>query len=286
MTRTRIIPIRFIAPIALITVPLTAGGAAAQVGGLIKNKINQVSAAAQQIKFDNVILEITPDRINKLLAAKQASKPVIDGPNGPSAINTTIIQVEARQTAIAEKEVDAIQTWEQKLRDHRNCLDSALIAIADRARDQLMARAMSDPRFMQLTQALLVAQQKGDTAAVRKLAGQLERLKAPTSADTAAAAKQCGASPAALGPVKQWADLRDQVDTLRAQLTASEDAIRAMEARLSGMETRQIAMMCERIRMYAEQLRNKSKVAGFSASEQQTLTNLSQAVKDLEALCP
>lgn len=285
MTRTRVRIGLLVAAACLIS----GRSAEAQVGGLIKKKVNQATAAvqgAESLKFDNVILEITTDRVNKLLAAKQASKPMADGPNGPSAINTKITQVEARQTAIAEKEVDAIQTWEQRIRDHRNCLDSALIAIADRARDQLMARAMSDPRFMQLTQALLVAQQKGDTAAVRKLAAQLEQLKAPTSADTAAAAKQCGSPPAALGPVKQWADLRDQLDTLRAQLTASEDAIRAMEARLSGMDTRQIAMLCERLKMYFEQLRNKQQFTGFSAAEQQTLANLSQALKDLEALCP
>jgi len=279
--------------LALLTVfaLLGAGGAEAQLGGLIKKKVSQATGQAQQpagepVVFTNVVLEITPDRVNKLVAAKQAAKPLVEGAGGPAAIQAGIDQRDARQTAIYEKEVEAINAWDQKLRDHRNCLDSAFIALADQGRNQLMARAMSDPRFIQLSQALLLAQQKGDTAGVRKLAEQLDRLKQPSSVDTATAVKQCGPPPPPSAVVKEWADLKAQIDSLRTRLAAVEDTIRATEERVSGMNAQQMAMLCERVHIYNRLLKEKKQPKGYTAQELQTLADQAQAIRDLGALCP
>ena len=269
---------------------LTRGQSAeAQLGGIIKKKVNQATATTQsggqQVTFNNVVLEITPARVNQLLAAKQATKQMINAPNGLAAIQTKVAAVNARQTAIYEKEVDAINAWDEKRRAQERCLGEALSALQDQRQSITDPQTMQ--KLMQLAQALAAAQARGDTAEVRRIAAEVEKLKAPTRADTLAAEKQCGQPPAPSPIVQQWLDGQAEVETLTQQLRAAEDAIRAMEARMTGMDDRQIAMLCERLKMYLEQLRNNpQKLTGFTPSEQQTLASLSQTVKDLEALCP
>jgi hypothetical protein len=203
---------------------------------------------------------------------------------------TKVELLDARQAAIYDKQVDGINAWDQKRRDHQNCLDSAFSALRDQGRDQQRSRAMSDPEFMrkmmQLSLAMAAARQKGDTAEVRRIIGALDELKAPTQADSLAAANQCGPEPAPSAIIKEWADLKGQIDTLRRQLAASEDTLRATEMRISGMNARQNGMFCERIKAFIQQIKEKQKHVGFSDKELQTLANLDQAVKDLEALCP
>ncbi len=263
--------------------------AEAQLGGLIKKKADQATITAkgqEQVKFDNVILEITEERVNKLIAAKRAGRQMADVPNGLNAVQAKITPLDERQAAIYEKHVDDINGWDEKRRDQERCIGEALAALQDQRQ-----AAMPDPQTMQklmeLAQALAAAQAKGDTAEVRRLGAEVEKLKSRHSqADSLAAEKQCGASPAPPAIVKEWLDAKAQIEALTNQLHAAESAIRAEEARVSGMDARQNAMLCERVKMYIEQLRNKSRHVGFSDDELKRLANLEQAIKDLEALCP
>jgi hypothetical protein len=284
MTRTRVCGLLF--AFACVT---GSRSAESQVGGLIKKKVDQAAGTEkgqEQVKFDNVILEITEERVNKLLAAKRAGRQLADVPNGLNAIQAKIAPLDERQAAIYEKHVEDINGWDEKRRDWERCLGDALTALQDQ-RQAAMPDAQTMQKLMELAQALAAAQAKGDTAEVRRIAAAVERLKAQgTRADSLAAEKQCGGAPAPAGVVKEWLDLKAQLETLAQQRTVAESAIRAEEARVSGMDARQNAMVCERTKMFIEQLRNKQKHVGFSDDELKRLANLEQAIKDLEALCP
>ncbi len=85
--------------------------------------------------------------------------------------------------------------------------------------------------------------------------------------------------------IKQWYDLKAQLDTLGKLRAAAEDTLRAVEQRMSGMNPRQSAVFCERIKAYIAQLKAK-KQGGLTDDELTTMANQAQAIKDLEALCP
>jgi hypothetical protein len=265
---------------------LAASPAQAQLGNLLKKKLGQATASApagQPVKFDNVILEITPDRITHLIAAKRSAKQYADGPDGPAALEDKANKLDAQQGAIYEKQVDNINDWDAKRRDYENCLDSAFTAL----RDQPSARAPDLQKMMQLGQAMAAAQQRGDTAEARRILGALNKAREPTRADTLAAVKACGPPPAQSAIIRQWYQLKAQLDTLVTLRTAAEDSVRLREQGISGMNGRQSAVFCERIKAFIAQLKDKQrKEYAFTDDEIKAMTNLAQAIKDLEALCP
>ncbi len=275
----------------LALVLLLPGHAEAQLGGLIKKKVSQATAGpmvGEPVKFDNVTLEITPDRINKLIAAKRAAKQFADGPNGPGAYEAKIEALDAQQAAIYQKQVGNINGLEAKQQERERCLDSAFSALRDKANART-PQSLNDPqmqKFMQMSQQMAMAQARGDTAEVRKIIALLERMKQPTRADTLAAQNACGPVPVQSPIIKQWYDLKAQLDSLAKQKAAADDSLRAMEQRLSGMDARQSAVFCERTKAYIAQLKTKQKQGAFTDDELKTMANLAQAIKDLEALCP
>jgi hypothetical protein len=281
----RIIPL--VASVALALL-VSSGKAEAQLGNLLKKKLSQATAgpmAGQPVKFDKVTLEITADRINSLIAGKRAAKQIADGPTGPAALEAKANQLDARQTAIYDKQVDNINKLDEKRRDWENCRDSAFSALHDLARNRV-----PDPQtlqqVMQLGQAMAAAQQRGDTAEARRIIAALDKTKAPTRADTLAAEKACGPLPAQSAIIKEWYDLKAQLDTLVKLRSAAEDSVRVTEQRISGMDARQSAVFCERIKAYIAQLKSKQNQYPFTDDEIKTMANLAQAIKDLEALCP
>jgi hypothetical protein len=279
---------------AVAALVLFALPAHAQLGAL-KKKLDKATGkeepqqAAQPVVFDQVTLEITQERIEKLTAAKRAVRKFLEGPTGPAAYEKQFAALDARQTAIYEKQVDNINAWDEKRQDYERCLDSAFGAIRDRRNSQSMSQPMSDPaamrKAMEWGQALAAAQQKGDTAAVRKLTEQLGGLKAPTRADSAEAAKHC-VYPTQPPLVKEYLGLKGQLDALGNLRQEAESQAGKMEKTMSGMDSRQGAVFCERIKQYVQQLKEKKKHVGFSDDEVKRLASLEQAIKDLEALCP
>lgn len=240
-------------------------------------------AAAQStgepVAFDNVVLELTPQRIAKVVAAKNAAKQLASGPNSPAALRTKLDADDARQAAIYNKHVGDINDWDQKYRDTQECRDSVLSAIADKNQMD------SNPQFLQkmteLSLAYAQAQAKGDTAEMRRLAAEFQNAKQPTRADSLQAARGCGVA-SAPAIVQQWLDIKRGMDSLTVQMGKAEQAILDAEQNGSGMNARQLAIACERIRIFLEREKAKKKQAGFTTAELQALE---QAIKDLDPIC-
>ena len=79
------------------------GTAHAQVGGLIKKKLDKATgkdpaeqAVDAPVVFDKVTLEITQERIEKLTAAKLAVRKFLEGPTGPAAYEKQFAALDAR----------------------------------------------------------------------------------------------------------------------------------------------------------------------------------------------
>ncbi len=284
----------FRAATLFVALGLLAQPAHAQLGAL-KKKLDKATGkdATQQAVappvFDKVTLEITQERIEKLTAAKRTVRKFLEGPTGPAAYEKQINALDTRQAAIYEKQVANINAWDQKRRDYESCVDSVLRVLSEQKSAQFQAQMLSDPatqqKLMELSQAMMAAQQKGDTAAMRKLVKELERLKTPQKADTAEAAKHC-AYPTPPQLVKEWLDLKRQIDSLNQLKQDAETQAGKTEDGLSGMDARQRAIFCERIKQYVQELREKKQHVGFSDDELKRLANMEQAIRDLEELCP
>jgi hypothetical protein len=265
----------------------------AQIGGLIKKKIEKVSskdavAQSNDVKFDNETLELTPERIAKVVAGERAAKEIAEGPDGPAAIEKKIAPLDERQTAIYLKHVDEINGWDNTRMDFERCRDDSMGAVKDRLGQQFEARMRSDPDFRmklaQLAMNLRAAQQKGDSATAQRLEKELENMRAPTKADSAAVDKLCGGPPPMPALVAEYFDLMRQLKALKDQLPQAEARIQIAKEKESGMTQRQLAISCERIKMFREALEKKvKKPAGYTDQEREALE---QAIKDLKEICP
>ena len=260
-----------------------------QLGNLIKKKVEKASgqpaaqAGAEPVVFNDVVLELTVERIDKLLEAKRAGKLIADGPNGPAALREKMDALDVRQATLYDKYGKEIGAYDERRRAVANCRDSAYSALQDRNSPERNPALMQ--KMMQLGQTMAMAQARGDTASFRKVMAEMEHLKDPTAADSAAVIRHCGdATPT--GVVKEWMTLKDQVEDFQKRIQNSEQAIETTESTTSGMNARQRGMACERIKRLIAQLKQKQAWTGFSDREIEAFNKREQAIKDLEELCP
>jgi hypothetical protein len=261
--------------------------AGAQIGGLIKRKVGQAAAGeaataasvGEPVAFNDELLELTPARLERIGAGKAAGRRIAEGPNGPAAIRKRLEEVDARQADLYSKHVDEINAWDGKRMEAERCRDSVLTEITDRKRAQSPMEFMEQNRKIALDFAM--AQQRGDSAAMRQLQAEMQKIGKPTKADSVAAERSCGV-PAPPGVVKEWMELKDQVEELRGRLDKAEQAVRDAEERESGMNNRQLAISCERIRIYIARMEAKQQQHGFTQEE---LDALEKARAELKRLC-
>jgi len=146
----------------------------------------------------------------------------------------------------------------------------------DQRAKEFQAKAMSDPAFrekaMAVAQKMAVAQQKGDTAEVRRLMIELNG-GAPESAnvDSLAADKACGSPPPQPAAMVQ----SQKLDALATKLTEAirqlEEQAAETEVKESKLEQRQYHMARERIEAYLSAMKYNSQPRGFGAGELQAL---------------
>lgn len=267
--------------------------ASAQIGGLIKKKIaaagqDQVQkSTGDNVAFDNIILELTPERLGKVTAGKQAGKKLATGPNGVIALREKKDALSEQVSQLRDKNGKVFDAWDTKRYAIKACRDSVLHAAEQKIAENFQMTAMSDPAVMQkmmdLGAAIQKANAQGDTAQVRKLTMQTAAMVAPTRADSLAADRKCGSAKDAPAVVVQATSLQEQIDQLLDQIRTAEVAITKAEQNGSGMNAKQLAMACERIEYYMQRLAAKSRQAGFTSAE---LDALKQRETDLKGLCP
>jgi hypothetical protein len=279
---------------ALSAVALMPKSTPAQLGGLIKKKVAAVAAGQEQaikpagenVAFDNIILELTPERIGKVVAGKQAGKKIATGPSGAIALREKKDALEEQLSQLRDKNSKVFDAWDVKRDAIRSCRDSVLHLAEKRITENFQMTALSDPELLQkmtdLGAAIQKAYARGDTALVRKLTMQTAAMMEPTKADSLAADRKCGSLKDAPAVVAQASSLQDQIDKLLDQIRNAEVAASKAEQEGSGLNSKQLAMACERIEYYMQRLAAKSRQAGFTAAE---LDALKQREVDLKGLC-
>ena len=279
--------------IAAIALPVH--NASAQIGGLVRKARDK--AVEQQVekrlpgsnasnpgappKFDDVTVELTAERVTAIIRGLGAGRAVLDGANGAPGRATLV----ARRDEASQKSADlstanakAFNAYTEKRDASQNCRNEAMSAsrekrqaAAEERNKQLASKAMTDPAFREkavtIGQKMGVAQQKGDTAEIRRLSAELGIGIDDPKPDTLAADKACGREPAKPPAMVEVDRLDAQVRTLTDQIRQLEEKSAATEVKESGLNERQFHMARERIEAYLSSLKYKSQPGGFSKAE-------------------
>jgi len=290
-----------VAVVASLAVPFY--DAHAQLGGLVKKAKDRVieQQVANQVekrvnsaasdpgappKFDDVTVELTNDRVSQVIRGLSAGRAVLDGANGSPSRATLIAQRDdaARQSAdLSQKNAKAFEAYSEKRDASQRCRNDAIHASREKrqqANDQrmkeLQAKAMSDPAFREkavaMAQKMAVAQQKGDTAEVRRLMIELNGgAPESDSVDSLAADKACGSALAQPAAMVQSQKLDAQANKLTEAIRQLEEQAAETEVKESKLTERQYQMARERIEAYLSAMKYNSQPRGFSAGELQAL---------------
>jgi len=271
---------------AILSIAILSSPAQAQIGGLVKKARDAATKKAgdetgvnaqlegEDVTYTEVILELTPQRVDKVIAGLQASRAKLAG--RPALVDKR----DAAATRAADlndrnrKDLDATAEKRQQV---ASCRSEEFTKREDARGESLSARVMSDPallkQFQDVSARMAQAQMQGDTAAIRKIGAELQQFTAPTAADSAAVDKTCGA-PVPLSAVEK------EIQSLQAQVSQLDEQLRSMEAAAaqaggasSGMNERQFAMARERLEMWLSRVKSNSKQHGLSSNELKALSN-------------
>jgi len=301
--RARSITRRGISFAVVVSLGLPFHHASAQIGGLVKRATKK--AADQQVekqvdkrvdaaapsdpgappRFDDVTVELTNNRISQIIRGLSAGRAVLDGANGSPGRATLVTRRDdaARKSAeLSQSNAKAFDAYYQKRDASERCRNDAISAsrdkkqaAAEQRQKEFQQKAMSDPAFrekaMAVAQKIAAAQQKGDTAEMKRLMTEMGGVADDPKADSLAADKVCGPAPAKPAAMAQVEQLDAQAKTLSEQIRQLEEKSADTEVKESGLNERQFHMARERIEAYLSAVKYKSQPRAFSAGELQAL---------------
>lgn len=254
----------------------------AQLGGLMKraaekalekkveNKVTggsgDESAACRKVEFDRTTLELTGERLDKIVAALEAAN---DGPKGARR-KALKADLDAAETRLQELESDpTVQKAEEAQQEYKSCRQEAFSKIVEARMEKegqgIMTKYMTAMRVH--NEKIAAAQAKGDTARANALQDSswqvMTQVVQPTTADSVAVDRKCGKAPR---PSRRAAER----DSLRVFVREANDELRAMDEdaedamlKKSGMTAAQFAMARERLTTFVQQKRT----CGFTKAE-------------------
>lgn len=270
--------------LALLAVLAFPSESRAQLGGLVRKAADAAARKAgdesglnaalegENVTYTDVVLELTPERVDKLIAGFNAGKAKLAG--RPALVNKRDAAADRLSTLIdrSGKDIDALRDRRNQV---ENCRSEAFGEIEDTKTDALPARVMSDPALMQKMQDLAMrlgeAQMKGDTATLAKLNREIKALSAPTAADSAAVTTKCGPVPPPSPAELQIKALQDEVTSLDQQIRSLEESAAQAATSASGMNAKQYPVARERVEMWLSRLKSNSKQSGMSGNELKAL---------------
>ena len=269
--------------------------ASAQLGGLVKKARDEAieqqvekrvggsaaSTADTPPKFDDVTVELTADRVAGIVRGLAAGRAVLDGANGAPSRAALVARRDAAATKsseLADANAKVFNAYVEKRDVSQRCRNDAMYASREKRQKeseernkQLSSKAMADPAFREkaiaIAQKMGVAQQKGDTAEIRRLSAELGISENDAKPDTLAADKACGREPAKPAAMVQSEQLDAEATALSDQIRQLEERSAATEIKESGLNERQFLMARERIEAYLSAMKYKSQPRGFSKPE-------------------
>ncbi|MES3034384.1 MAG: hypothetical protein V4813_10370 [Gemmatimonadota bacterium] len=280
----------------LVTLALVACGLAqpaeAQLGALrraaerrVEQKAEDRVASATLIPpvFDNTTLELTAERLDRYTAAMETLKRTrAQNRRRYDAMQGQISEArDAAQRAENPAERQAYERSTDRYRDCRNDVVEAIEKEVETQMQQVMQRMQSDPMGAQRDpkvkemqagmNAVVAAQQSGDTVAVRRATARMQAAMGMVT-DSAAidrkAVAKCGARPARPRSVVLADSLSKRATALQADANALISTSGGVKGSEVGMTDVQARMVWERIQSWLNGVQDSAPITRtFSKSE-------------------
>lgn len=269
--------------LALLLSGLLASSAAqAGLGSLTKSakdkatKVVSGSPATPAPKFDQTTLELTPERLDQLIACRKAAN---DATKDRAKLVERANQIQKELNDLQAKNGDAITANENQRHEVDNCRSSAFEAIKHQKIQQAIANMQGNPDMMrkvsELSAQAAQASAAGDTAKMLRLNDELYRAIGMGHADTLAIDKQCGVVPP-VHPAKPRMDaLTAEWNDLMAKIRAMDEQALKIQREKCGMNEEQLGMAWDRIQQFLEGK------GSFTDAERKALTERKDVLKPL-----
>ncbi len=283
----RFVPLAVAAGVAAALAPAPAF---AQFGKLLKKAKDAAtgspSGAAPTVRYDETMLELTGERLDRIVASLMAKAHTLETADGKGIVELN----REREKALAglstpDAAHEAERSAYQNAMDRRNeCMRQALDEL-DRSRQSEMGSKAMDPAFqqqlMERSRQVMLALQRGDTAEAKRLQEQLTAPYASAArADSAQAERRCGPAPAKPRFMVEDDSLSQLSRVLFDRIRASELLADSVALERSGLDRRQLGMALERIFLYLGYIHARGRPEdGFSRTELAALEAHREALK-------
>lgn len=238
------------------------------------------SPACREVTFDRTTVELTAERVDKVVKALQAAASTPAG----ARRRELVAQRDAAEARLRELEADeGISRAQESEREYRSCRDDAFGEIVNARMEKegagLSAKYMQAMREHQ--EKISAAYSRGDS--VRAVALQdstfyvLSKIVAPTAADSAVVEKKCGKAPRPSRRLAERDSLRVAVRELNDEIRAADEDAEDDMVKASGLTATQLAMARERMAMFV----HAGKTCGFTKVEMDAIAARSAELKTL-----
>ena len=277
--------IRYLAAVAAFAVILPASSQA-QLGGLVRKA---KEAAASKVVENNPSL-------NKNLKPSSAFGPELTAQTLDGVLlglATTQAKLgEADALRLSRQRIDADlaksysahdkdrETFDKARRSAEQCQDSIRRARGSASQDAYMKRMQNDPvaqaKMVQAAQTVAfqvsAAQQKGDTAEVRRLMVDLAKAQGiDPQADSVAAVKSCGVIPQKPAWYVEQDSLRARSNRIDSQIRDIENGAAGEGAKASGMSLKDYSLARERVLHWYIESKGATPIQAFGSDERKLL---------------
>jgi len=247
---------------------------AAQATG--KKEEAAAPAPADKVEFNDVILELTKARLERIVAAFNAASAASAG---RPALAEKLNQASFERHEVFQKNEEAIRATRGKRDDVEVCYHDGYQEAHDRRSEEFQQKALTDPaireKFTRAAQEHNAAVARGDSAAIQKVQETMLSVIAPTHEDTLQVRQKCGPIPPRLAAEDKLDALDKQIASLSEQIRAVDEKVSEAQAEGGQLDRKQFAMAAERIQMYLawreSKSYSKSATRGFTPAEIEAL---------------
>jgi hypothetical protein len=256
---------------AILALPVAHAG----IGDLMKKAKDKASqavtgkpapatAADGQVQFDEVTVELTAPRLDKIVQALQKTQAAN---TARAELVAKLDKLQAERQQVFDKNQKQIEGDRNKRDEAQGCYEHGYQQKASQKMEEFAKRRLSGDPTLVAKHAQAAAQYneaaaKGDSTAQAKLQEILNSEVMPSKEDSAEVRKACGPLPPKSAAEKKVEDLDHQIADMQDQIRKSDANASGEQAESAGLTNAQWAMAMDRIQAYVAARPVKSSGAG------------------------
>ena len=255
---------------------LIPAAADAGIGDMMKKAKDKVTGKKpveaapvdEKVVFDDVVLELTGERLDHLLAAFDKAR-AINAPR-PGLVEKLNKAGDERQ-AIDEKHGEKVRDLQRKRGDVEVCYHDGYSEAESRRLMEYKDKALTDPVILQKYQKAAAennaAAAAGDSAALARINAVFKEVASPTREDSANVRKKCGPIPARLPEEIRMEQLDKEMASINQQIYEIDRQVAKAQSEQGGLTEQQWGMAIERIQMYLSATSDRSAKSSDSSGK-------------------